>query len=90
MSSTTSALSDDISVAALHASSIRAMTSFVAQPSAEVAQTVVMLLSALSRHPDRFKTPCGHDVYANANAIWQRLAEHLHACHQRRETQALH
>ncbi len=73
-----------ISITALHASSLRAMTEFVRQPSATLAETVARLIDALGRHPERFIAPCGHDVYSQALETWQQLAAHMRACCERR------
>ena len=80
----------DIPVAALHASTIRAMSIFVQQPSAEVAETIVRILDALSQHPQRFVAPCGHDVYATALITWRSLASHMRARIEQRQASPLH
>lgn len=67
----------EVPVTALHASSIRAMSEFVRQPSAELAAVVVRLLDALAEHPDRFAAPCGHNVYRHALEVWQGLVAGL-------------
>lgn len=70
----------DIPVDALHASSIRAMSEFVRNPSPQLAETIVRLLDHLAAHPARFVAPCGHDVYARAQEVWRALAAQMR-CH---------
>ncbi|MEQ8663383.1 MAG: hypothetical protein RLW62_21410 [Gammaproteobacteria bacterium] len=67
----------DIPVDALHASSIRAMSEFVRNPSPQLADTIVRLLEHLACHPARFVAPCGHDVYAHAQDVWRALAAQM-------------
>lgn len=77
-----------VPINALHASTIKAMSAFVQQPSIEVAHTVVSLLNALSRHPERFVAPCGYDVYAQTSKMWLDLARHMrHLCEAQCERQ---
>lgn len=76
-----STASCDIPIDALHASSIRAMSEFVRNPSPQLADTIVRLLEHLGRHPGRFIAPCGHDVYAHAQEVWRALAMQLR-CHR--------
>ncbi|MEQ8232323.1 MAG: hypothetical protein RLW61_13020 [Gammaproteobacteria bacterium] len=79
----------DIPVDALHASSIRAMSEFVRNPSPQLAETIVRLLDHLAAHPARFVAPCGHDVYAHARAVWHALAEQMRCpCAAKRTTPA--
>ena len=80
----------DVQIDALHASSIKAMSAFVHQPSATAAQLVLRLLSALANHPDRFIAPCGFDVYQNVLPVWNDLARHMHQCAANRGHQNLH
>jgi hypothetical protein len=67
----------DIPVDALHASSIRAMSEFVRNPSPQLAETIVRLLEHLAVHPARFVAPCGHDVYVHAQEVWRALAAQM-------------
>lgn len=80
----------EISVNALHASSIKAMSAFVRQPSAERAEMVTRLLLALVDHPERFTAPCGYNVYESALEIWSSLADHLRACARQRYRHTTH
>ena len=68
-----------IDINALHAGSIRAMSAYVREPSAPLAETVVRLLDALSRHPQRFVAPCGYDVYREARHLWLDIVQRLGA-----------
>ena len=81
---------NDICVNVLHASSLKAMSAFVQQPSAELAETVVRLLGALARHPGRFQAPCGYDVYAHVLTMWRELATHMRDCAATRAASTLH
>jgi hypothetical protein len=68
-----------VPVTALHASSIRAMSEFVLNPTPQLAGVVVRLLGLLADHPDRFRAPCGHNVYHRALMTWQHVLAHLPA-----------
>lgn len=80
----------EIPINALHASSIKAMSAFVQQPSAAHAELVTRLLTVLSRHPDRFRPPCGHNVYSAQLSVWQDLAKHMRRCADQRQVHQLH
>ncbi|MCP5199757.1 MAG: hypothetical protein H6977_07080 [Gammaproteobacteria bacterium] len=68
-----------VPVTALHASSIRAMSEFVLNPTPQMAGVVVRLLGLLAEHPERFRAPCGHNVYQRALLTWQHVLAHLPA-----------
>lgn len=65
---------ESIPINALHASSIRAMSEFIRNPSPALAEVVMRLLHKLGQHPARFIAPCGYDVYDNALAVWRDIA----------------
>lgn len=77
-----------IDINALHAGSIRAMSAYVREPSAPLAETVVRLLDALAQHPQRFVAPCGYDVYREARRMWLEIVQRLGATDPAAETAA--
>ena len=80
----------DISIKALHASIVRAMSAYIEQPSLPLAETVTRLLFALSNHPERFVPPCGHDIYSVAYKVWNEKAALLRASKEAQEGAAIH
>lgn len=68
---------NEISIEAIHASSIRLITNFMQHPSPDLANGVVKMLSALAKHNDAFKTESGSNVYHQASLMWQGIVDNL-------------
>lgn len=68
---------NELSIEAIHASSIRLITNFMKNPSPDSASTVVKMLSALAKHKDAFKTDSGYNVYHQASLMWQGVVNNM-------------
>lgn len=68
---------NEISIEAIHASSIRLITNFLQQPSPNLANVVVTMLDALAKHDGAFRTDSGYNVYQQAALIWRGMVDNM-------------
>ena len=68
---------NEISLEAIHASSVRMMTNFVQNPSPDLAHAVIRMLDAIAEHKDSFKFESGHSVYSKASMVWRGFVESM-------------
>lgn len=68
---------DQLSAAALHASLVRMMTAFVKDPTAELADIIIVVLDRLSGHPDRFQPKCDRNIYNHARNVWKTYSANI-------------
>ena len=68
---------DLVSAASLDASLVRMMTAFVKDPTAELADIIIVVLDRLSGHPDRFQPKCDRNIYNNARNVWKTYSANI-------------
>jgi hypothetical protein len=66
------------------------MTVFVKDPTAELADIIVVLLDRLSDHPDWFEPKCEHNIYNNARDIWETYSANIRYCEELEVSNAIH